>query len=235
METENTQFMQEQYHILRINRSIERLEKLGSSHRYPKGYIFDYREHSPDSIYYIKKGRIMAYEDTFNGEHRVYNIMRNGSLFLEEYVLFPKPCPILFETITDSELLKINRCDLIRAFKSNIDIVLDILDSVCNKFCASMESQRIGAKQTAEWKLCRMLISDFENFGKPYKNGMLLKERVSHQMLADILGMNRVTVSRKFKKLRELGLISQQDGYLYLPDINAFLDYMDQLELLQPE
>ena len=32
----------------------------------------------------------MAYEDTFNGEHRVYNIMRNGSLFLEEYVLFPK-------------------------------------------------------------------------------------------------------------------------------------------------
>ena len=98
-----------------------------------------------------------------------------------------------------------------------------------------MESRRIGAKQTAEWKLCRMLISDFENFGKPYKNGMLLKERVSHQMLADILGMNRVTVSRKFKKLRDLGLISQQDGYLYLPDINAFLDYMDQLELLQPE
>ena len=84
METENTQFMQEQYHILRINRSIERLEKLGSSHRYPKGYIFDYREHSPDSIYYIKKGRIMAYEDTFNGEHRVYNIVLNGFLFVEE-------------------------------------------------------------------------------------------------------------------------------------------------------
>ena len=30
METENTQFMQEQYHILRINRSIERLEKLAA-------------------------------------------------------------------------------------------------------------------------------------------------------------------------------------------------------------
>ena len=54
-------------------------------------------------------------------------------------------------------------------------------------------------------------------------------------MLADILGMNRVTVSRKFKKLRDLGLISQRDGYLYLPDIDAFLDYMDQLELLQTQ
>ena len=98
-----------------------------------------------------------------------------------------------------------------------------------------METQRIGAKQTAEWKICWMLISDFENFGKPYENGMVLKERVSHQMLADILGMNRVTVSRKFKKLRDLGLISQRDGYLYLPDIDAFLDYMDQLELLQTQ
>ena len=63
MDLENIQLMQDQYHILRINRSIERLEKLGTSHRYPKGYIFDYREHHPDSVYYIKKGRIMAYED----------------------------------------------------------------------------------------------------------------------------------------------------------------------------
>lgn len=231
MSEEKIQFMQDQYHILRINRNIERLEKLGETHFYPKGYIFDFRDRCPDAIYYIKKGRVMAYEDSYDGDHRVYNIMRSGSLFLEEYVLFPKPCPVLFKTVADSELLKIDRCDLIRAFKTDIDVVLDILDSVCNKFCSSMETQRIGIKQDAEWKLCRMIISSFENYGKPYKNGMILKEKISHQMLADLLGMNRVTVSRKFKKLRDLGLISQENGYTYLPDIDAFLDYMDQLEL----
>ena len=75
-------------------------------------------EEQIEQLFDEKEEFIMAYEDAFDGEHRVYNIMRSGSLFLEEYVLFPKPCPVLFETITDSELLKINRCDLIRAFKS---------------------------------------------------------------------------------------------------------------------
>ncbi len=230
MNDDKKQLMDDQYHILHINRTSTRLEKLGTTHVYPKGFIFDFREKEPDAIYYIKRGRIIAYEDSYDGDHRIYNIMSSGSLFLEEYVLFPRTCPVLFKTLTDSELLKIHRCDLIRAFKSDVDVTLDILDSVCNKFCASMETQRIGIKQDAEWKLCRMLISTFENYGRAYKDGMILNEKVSHQLLADLLGMNRVTVSRKFKKLRDLGLISQESGHLYLPDIDAFLTYMDQLE-----
>lgn len=230
MNDDKKQIMDDQYHILHMNRGIERLEKLGTTRVYPKGYIFDYREKHPDAIFYIKKGRVIAYEDSYDGDHRIYNVMSSGSLFLEEYVLFPRTCPVLFKTLTDSEMLIIDRCDLMRALKSDIDITLDLLDSVCNKFCSSMETQRIGIKQDAEWKLCRLIISTFENYGHTYRDGMILNEKVSHQMLADLLGMNRVTVSRKFKKLRDLGLISQENGHLYLPDIDAFLNYMDQLE-----
>lgn len=230
MSNEKIQLMPDQYHILRISRNPERLEKLGETHFYPKGHIFDFREQCPDAIYFIKKGRVLAYEDSYDGDHRIYNIMRSGSLFLEEYVLFPRPCPILFQAVADSELIKIDRCVLMRAFKSDIDIVLDILESVCSKFSSSMEAQRIGIKQDAEWKLCRMIISSFENYGKPYKNGMILTEKISHQMMADLLGLNRVTVSRKYKKLRDLGLITQENGSICMPDIDAFLEYMDGLE-----
>lgn len=172
----------------------------------------------------------MVYEDSYNGEHRVYNIMRSGSLILEEYVLFPKSCPVLFKTLAESEIIKIERCELMRAFKNDIDIVLDILDSVCSKFVSAMETQRIGPRQDAEWKICRMIISDLENYGVPYKNGIILKEKVSHQMMADVLGLNRVTVTRKIKKLKELGLITRENGYNYVPDIEALLQYMDDLE-----
>lgn len=221
----------DQYHILRISRGYERLKELGTVKQFPKNYIFDFRERPPESCYLLVTGRVKVYEDSYSGEHRVYNIMRSGSLFLEEYALFPKPCPVLFTTLTASEIVVIDRCDLIRAMKSDIDISLDLLDSVCGKFVSSMETQRIGSRQNTEWKICRMIISDLENYGEKYKDGMYVKDKISHQMTAEILGLNRVTVTRKLKKLAEMGLISKHKGHLYVPDIDALLTYMDSLEL----
>ena len=231
MNNHYTEPLQDQYHILRIGRGYERLKALGTVKSFPKNYIFDFRERPPACCYLIITGRVIVYEDSYEGEHRVYNLMRSGSLMLEEYLLFPKPCPVLFRTLVNTEMAVIDRCDLIRAMKSDIDISLDLLDSVCGKFVSSMETQRIGSRQNTEWKICRMLISDLENYGEPYKNGMILKEKISHQMTADILGLNRVTVTRKLKKLAAMGLISKLNGFTYVPDIDALLTYMDQMEL----
>ena len=74
MNDDKKQIMDDQYHILHMNRGIERLEKLGTTRVYPKGYIFDYREKHPDTIFYIKKGRVIAYEDSYDGDHRIYNV-----------------------------------------------------------------------------------------------------------------------------------------------------------------
>ncbi|MBQ9156089.1 MAG: Crp/Fnr family transcriptional regulator, partial [Eubacterium sp.] len=178
MEAKYTDPLQDQYHILRNRRNRQRLEKLGTLKHFKKNHIFDYREQVPDGFFMIKSGRVIVYEDSYEGEHRVYNVMRSGSLILEEYALFPKPCPVLFKTLVDSDLIQINRCDLIRAMKSDIDIVLDLLESVCGKFVSSMETQRIGTRQNAEWKVCRMIISDIENYGRPYEGGMIVKEKI---------------------------------------------------------
>ena len=232
MKTNYTEPLTDQYHILRISRGYERLKELGTAKTVPQNYIFDFRERPPEKCYLILDGRIMVYEDSYEGEHRVYNIMRTGSLILEEYVLFPKPCPVLFKTLMPTEVVEIDRCDLIRAMKSDIDISLDLLESVCGKFVSSMETQRIGSRQNSEWKICRMIISDIENYGEPYKDGMIVKEKISHQMTADILGLNRVTVTRKIRKLTDMGLVSRHNGHLYVPDIDALLTYMDSLELI---
>ena len=222
--------LKDQYHILSNKRDLNRLEKIGTLRHFPKDYIIDFRDRAPECFYLILKGRIMVYEDSYQGEHRVYNIMRSGSLILEEYVLFPKPCPVLFKTLTHSELVEIDRCELIRAMKKDIDISLDLLESVCGKFVSSMEEMRIGPRQHAEWKICRMILSDLDNYGLPLDGGMVVREKISHQMLADILGLNRVTVTRIIKKLRDQGLISQRNGLMFVPDIQVFLDHMDDLE-----
>ena len=207
------------YHLLYLPRGIERLAKLGESRSFPKGIDLNQVNEIPDCCYVVKSGRILCYEISYAGDQRVYNIMEPGSMFMEDCLLFDKPCPVIFRTLDDCELIRIDKCDLKRAFKCDIDIVMDVCESLATKFLSAMEHLRLGPRQSASWKICKMLLICAAHYGEPQKDGsILLNRKISHQMLADILGMNRVTVTRKMKELKELDLACLRDGRLCFPE-----------------
>ena len=219
-----------QYHVMYLPRGIERLQKLGKSKIYPKNTELTTAGEIPKYCYVIKSGSMIAYEYTISGDQRIYNIMEPGSVFLEECLLLDKPCPVNFRTLTKCEVIQIDKCDLKRAFKHDIDVVLDICESMATKFLSTMEYQRFTPRQGSEWKICKMLIIFADHYGVPQKNGSLLLDRkISHQMLADILGMNRVTVSRKMKELKESGFFDVVNGYLCFPDRSLLEAHMQAL------
>lgn len=215
------------YHLMYSPRDSSRLEKLGSPVTISAGYEIDCSETVPDHCYLVKSGRIACYELSYSGEQRIYNIMLPGSIFLEECVIYSRPCPILFRAIEESELVRIDRCDLIRAFKKDIDIVMDICESLSVKFLSSMEHLRFGPQQSASWKICRLLAIYAMQYGKPADDGSItINEKLSQQMMADILGMNRITVTRKLKELRELNLVSSSGGHFIIHSMKDLEAYM---------
>lgn len=220
-----------QYHLLYLPRGIQRLEKLGESRIYPKNIDLNNFNEIPDCCYVVKSGRVICYEISYEGDQRVYNIMEPGSMFMEDCLLFDKPCPVQFRTLEESELIRIDKCDLKRAFKHDIDIVMDVCESLATKFLSAMEHLRLGPRQGAPWKICKMLLICADHYGERLPDGsVVLNRKISHQMLADILGMNRVTVSRKMKDLKDLELLDTKDGFLLFRDIGALEEYMLRIE-----
>lgn len=220
-----------QYHLLYLPRGIERLEKLGECRPYPKGVDINVVNEVPDYCYVVKSGRLSCYELSYEGDQRVYNIMEPGSMFMEECLLFDKPCPIMFRTLERCELIQLSKCDLKRAMKQDIDIVMDICESLSTKFLSAMEHLRLGPRQSATWKICKMLLIYANHYGTQQDDGSILLDRkISHQMMADILGMNRVTVTRKMKELGDTGLVEIIGGRMCFPDTKAIEDYMVEIE-----
>ena len=220
-----------QYHLLYLPRGIERLAALGECRKYKKNTVIGKVGEVPDACYVVKTGRVVCYEFSYSGDQRVYNIMEPGSMFMEECLLFDKPCPVEFKTLEECELIIIDKCNLKRAFKHNIDIVMDVCESLSTKFLSSMEHLRLGPRQSAEWKICKMLLIYAGHYGELQQDGSyLLNRRISHQMMADILGMNRVTVTRQMQQLAEQGLIDKEDGRLCFRDIEALEHHMISLE-----
>ncbi len=220
-----------QHQLIHLDKEAARLEDLGTLEHYPADYILNDPDEIPEYCYLLKRGRVICYELTDSGEQHVYDYIDPGMLLLEEYLLFDKPAPVIFRTMVDSDLIRIRSSEIKHAFKHNFDIVTDICESLSDKLTSTMNHVRLESKRNAAWKICRMLLFFAQNYGELTEEGLIRIDRsLSQQKLADILGMNRVTVTKKLKELKELGLIEVRARQFYLPNVDLIVDYMLEIE-----
>lgn len=169
----------------------------------------------PLHCYMVKKGRIVGRETTYFGEERIYNIMDEGAMFLEPHLLFSYPTPVDFVAASDSVLLKIDRETLISAMENGLG--MKIYEMLSYKFFAAMDGIRETNIHTVQWKILNLLSAFGAKYGEPFGGGVIVKERLTQKTLAGMLGVNRVTMARSVKELKEDGTISLHDSYYVIP------------------
>lgn len=218
--------------LLYLPHGTERLEKLGTLKLFPKNFIICEQNTLVDHFYIVKKGRVITYEYTTSGEERVYNFMEEGSIFLEANMILNKPCPVYFKTTMPSELVCINRESLLNAMKVDQQLTLDIIESISDKFFSSMDQIREACCHNVAWKVCNLLLIFADRFGALYDGKILIKEKVSQQMLSNLLGINRITTVRAIKELKELALIEQINGYYCIRNIEKLKQHQEMLDIL---
>lgn len=218
--------------ILHLSRGTERLEKLGFRRIFPKNHIIIEQGSPVDYCYIVKKGRVIGYEFTPAGEERVYNFNEEGSVLLEPNVLLNKPSAVYFKTTMSSELICISREALLCAMAEDQQLTLDIIESISDKFFASMDQIRQACCHNVTWKICNLLLIFADRFGVPYDGKILIKEKISQQMLSNLLGINRITTVRTIKELKELNLLEQVNGYYCIRSIEKLKRHQDMVDTL---
>lgn len=217
--------------LLYLPRGVARLEKLGEKKQFPKNHILIQAGELPRYCYIVKHGRVAAYEYTLSGEERIYNFNEKNSLLLEANVLFDYVSPICFKTVLPSELICIDKETLIDTIHSDPQVSMDIMESLATKFMSSMEQIRHANFHNAGWKICDLLLIFADRYGVPYDGKVLIKEKISQQLLSNLLGINRVTAVRAIKELKEMSLIEQVNGFYCIRDVERLKRH--QARLLQ--
>jgi CRP/FNR family transcriptional regulator len=215
--------------LLYLPRGTQRLEKLGFSRAFRKDYVLVEPGEIPLYCYIVKKGRVITYEFTPSGEERVYNFMEEGSLLLEANVLTNKASPVYFKTAVPSELVCIEKGALMAAMAKDPQLTSDVVESISDKFFASMDQLRQACYHNATWNLCNLLLIFADRFGIPYDGKVLIKEKVSQQMLSNLLGINRITTVRIIKELRELNYIEKVNGFYCIRDVESLKSHQNAL------
>lgn len=215
--------------LLRLPRGISRLERLGVKKKVPKDYMLVEAGAIPKYCYIVKSGRVACFEYSFSGEERIYNFNENNSLLLESYLLFDTVVPVNFKTTMPTELIAIDKETLLHAIESDAEICMDIMQSLHMKFHTSMEQIRHANFHNASWKICDLLLMFADRYGVPYDGKVLIKEKISQQLLSNLLGINRVTAVRAIKELKDMSLIEQVNGYYCIRDMEKLKRHQDRL------
>jgi CRP/FNR family transcriptional regulator len=209
--------------LLYLPGDISRLEKIGTLKKYPKNTIIVEPGTISKFCYVVKKGCVIGYEYSDSGDERVYDVQMMGSLMLEA-TLFMRggkgvPSPVFFKAVKNSELIRIEKQDLLRAMQEDPRLTLDIIESISNKFFSAMDQLRELKCHDAEWRLCNLLLIFSDNYGAPHDDSkILITEKISQQILSNLLGINRISVTRIMQKLKGMGLVEQINGYYCIPD-----------------
>jgi CRP/FNR family transcriptional regulator len=216
--------------LLHLPHGTASLEELGFLKKLPKGEVFIESGDVPKYCYVIRKGGVIGFEYTTGGDERIYHIMLPGSLMLDACLIMNKPSPVYFKTIQPSELICIDRHTLLEQMSGNFNLVISVIESISYKFFSAMEMVRETKCHDADWRLCNLLLMFADKYGVPYDGKIMILEKVSQQTLSDLLGVNRITVNRSMKKLRDIDLISQINGYYCIHDMEKLRRHMDYIE-----
>lgn len=214
--------------LMYLPRGIERLKELGVKRTYPAEYLLAAAGDHTRYCYVILSGRVISSEYSESGEERIYSVNERNSLLLEENLLFDYEVPVNIRTTVPTELVCIDRNTLIESFQENSEIAVDVLQSLSMKLLSSVEQMKCMNEHSAMQKVCNLLLSFAERYGVEEDGYIVIREKLSQEYISSLLGINRITVVRVMKELKERGLVEKKKGYYCLHDIEQMYDYKDE-------
>ena len=121
--------------------------------------------------------------------------------------------------MTAAELICIDYAALYRALREDPEIAMDLMQSLALKTLSSQEQMKCMNEHSAIQKVCNLLLSFADRYGVVENGEIVIRERLSQEYISNLLGINRVTVVRVMKELRERGLVERRNRYYCLCDI----------------
>lgn len=186
---------------------FEVLGKTGRKRLYPKNNIIMSEGDPSTCLYVIHSGRLKAFLADEQGREIVLNIMEPGEYFGEMALIDNEPRSASVMTLEDSQLSLVTKDDFNDCLAKNPELVTPLMLGLVKRL-------RISTRKVASLALMDVygrVASTLLQLAREQNGIMMIRERLTHQEIANIVGASREMVSRIMHDLVEGDYISIDD------------------------
>jgi CRP-like cAMP-binding protein len=166
----------------------------------------------PDGqLYFVLEGTVRLYK--FYGEYKEATValLTHGDVF-GELCLEETSCQKTFaEAVTDARVAVVRKSILNDVIKRRPIFALKLVSSFSERLRQSEETIEGLLEREVSARLATLLSHLGERFGEPDGSGTVLKVRLTHQDLANMIVSTREAVSKEMSEFQRAGLIKVQN------------------------
>lgn len=187
--------------------------------KYPLRYLkkdrpLYYQGEIPRSVFFIETGVVKYYNITGSGEEKIVGYESSGEFLPLEWLFGNAPAALYYyDTFTDSKLYSVPKNDLIKFLESDHQASLALMNRMATLYIGKTIHLHALEQSRARDKLLYILQYLVLRFGEPAgQNLSSINLRLTHQDIANLLGLTRETISTEIGKLTTEGVIKSKNS-----------------------
>ena len=174
------------------------IEQSGSVRKYAKDEIIYLQGDTAQSFCYIKKGSVKVYMNSVDGNEKTLNTARHGEIIGEGAFFDKKPRVSSAKALTNTEVIMIDK-------KRLTDIIaqhptLELLEILANRIRLLSSQLDSMTFMQADARIAGLLLESEHD-------GIVA---ITHEEIANTVGVSRVTVSKTLSRFAKSGYISTE-------------------------
>lgn len=201
------------------------MEEVGTLQHYKKNEIIYLQDDDAKAFYLLKSGRVRLFFSSMKGNELTVKILRANNIFGDASYFSHTPRVTSASAITDVELVSVDFKKLVPYFTAHPELfeeLLDVMSQTIRLFSIQIFSM---AFLSADKKVAHILVQ----LGTYFKNkdtDQTYSIDYTHQDLAELIGIARVTTTRELKKFEKRGWVSLEYRNIQILDEGALKEYL---------
>lgn len=199
-----------------ISKKIETFFTRFKHQTYTKGEILVRADDDPLGVFYLKEGFVKQYAISHSGDELVINVFKPIAFFPMNWAINQTPNKYFYEAMSDVELWRAPREEVITFIKNNPDVLYDLISRVFSGVDGLLTRMTYLMSGSAYARLITELLIYVNRFAKGNSPATLT---ISEKDIAAQSGLTRETVSREVKILKEKKLVTSVKHQLIIQDV----------------
>ena len=159
-------------------------------------------------VYIVRSGCVRLYKTLPDGRSINLGLLGPNTVFAQEDAYDGLSTGAVAEALVDSTLSIVEADDLTRLIAESPDLASAVVAGMTRRLTELQTLVEHLLVRDTSVRLVTTLLTLAKGFGRPTADGMTaITLPLTHQALANMIGSNRVTVTRKLLELQEAGLV----------------------------
>jgi CRP/FNR family transcriptional regulator, cyclic AMP receptor protein len=194
------------------------LKAVGVTRRYGKKRTVLFQGEVPRGVLVLQSGLVKAYGITNGGDQRTVTLLSAGDIFPVEWVFGASRVSLYYyEALTDSEVCCVPKNEFTTALERDDTLKENLFQAYMAHYISATMHIYALEHSHAQEKLVYILQYLVARFGEKQPNGLTkIGLRLSHQDIAEMVGLTRETTAVELHRLKSRKLISYQRFSYYV-------------------